>query len=194
MGSGRVNGQSRLVTWGRKRLPLKAQALSFISALVAPSTQVRGAGGLCLWLTHPGSWAGQSAFSSPPLGGQARRIRAASSSLPGRGRGLLHSWQTGTRHAGEAASGWQPGGPHRAPGLCPAAPVTIREHLPALGLPFPICTLRSLVKSVILNFDHTLKSAGEDFPGGAVVKNPPANAGDTGLSPGLGRSHVPWSN
>ena len=33
-----------------------------------------------------------------------------------------------------------------------------------------------------------------DFPGGTVVKNPPANAGDTGLSPGLGRSHMPWSN
>ena len=32
------------------------------------------------------------------------------------------------------------------------------------------------------------------FPGGAVVKNPPANAGDTGLSPGLGRSHMPQSN
>ena len=33
-----------------------------------------------------------------------------------------------------------------------------------------------------------------DFLGGAVVKNPPANAGDTGSSPGLGRSHMPWSN
>ena len=33
-----------------------------------------------------------------------------------------------------------------------------------------------------------------DFPGGAVVKNPPANAGDTGSSPGLGRSHMPRSN
>ena len=32
------------------------------------------------------------------------------------------------------------------------------------------------------------------FPGGAVVKNPPANAGDMGLSPGPGRSHMPWSN
>ena len=31
------------------------------------------------------------------------------------------------------------------------------------------------------------------FPGGAVVENLPANAGDTGLSPGLGRSHVPRS-
>ena len=27
-----------------------------------------------------------------------------------------------------------------------------------------------------------------DFPGGAVVKNPPANAGDTGSSPGPARS------
>ena len=32
------------------------------------------------------------------------------------------------------------------------------------------------------------------FPGGAVVKNPPANAGDTGPSPGPGRSHMPQSN
>ena len=39
-----------------------------------------------------------------------------------------------------------------------------------------------------------VKKWNEDFPGGAVVKNPPANAGDTGLSPGLGRSHVPQSN
>ena len=32
------------------------------------------------------------------------------------------------------------------------------------------------------------------FPGGAVVENLPANAGDTGSSPGLGRSHIPRSN
>ena len=29
-----------------------------------------------------------------------------------------------------------------------------------------------------------------DFPGGAVVKNPHANAGDTGSSPGPGRFHM----
>ena len=29
-----------------------------------------------------------------------------------------------------------------------------------------------------------------DFPGGAVVKNPPANAGHMGSSPGPGRSHM----
>ena len=32
------------------------------------------------------------------------------------------------------------------------------------------------------------------FLGGAVVKNPPANAGETGLIPGPGRSHMPKSN
>ena len=32
------------------------------------------------------------------------------------------------------------------------------------------------------------------FPGGAVVESLPANAGDTGSSPGLGRSHMPQSN
>ena len=34
----------------------------------------------------------------------------------------------------------------------------------------------------------------QDFPGGTVNKNPPASAGDTGLIPGPGRFHVPWSN
>ena len=33
-----------------------------------------------------------------------------------------------------------------------------------------------------------------DFPGGAVVGNLPANAGDTGSSPGPGRCHMPQSN
>ena len=34
----------------------------------------------------------------------------------------------------------------------------------------------------------------KDFLDGAVDKNPPANVGDTGLIPGLGRFHMPWSN
>ena len=34
----------------------------------------------------------------------------------------------------------------------------------------------------------------EDFPGGSVVKNLPANAGDMGSSPGPGRSHMLQSN
>ena len=32
------------------------------------------------------------------------------------------------------------------------------------------------------------------FPGGTVIENLSANAGDTSSSPGLGRSHMPWSN
>ena len=34
----------------------------------------------------------------------------------------------------------------------------------------------------------------QGLPGGALVENLPANAGDTGSRPGLGRSHMPWSN
>ena len=33
-----------------------------------------------------------------------------------------------------------------------------------------------------------------DFPGGTVVRSPPANAGDMGLSPGPGGSHMLRSN
>ena len=33
-----------------------------------------------------------------------------------------------------------------------------------------------------------------DFSGGAVVNNPSAKAGDTGSSPGPGRSHMPRTN
>ena len=32
------------------------------------------------------------------------------------------------------------------------------------------------------------------LPGGTVVKNPPANAGEMGLNPGPGRSHMLQSN
>ena len=39
---------------------------------------------------------------------------------------------------------------------------------------------KSLLKKIVLG-----------FPGGAVVKNLPTNAGDMGSSPGLGRSHMP---
>ena len=43
---------------------------------------------------------------------------------------------------------------------------------------------------ILLDF----KTYSRDFPGGAVVENLPANAGDTGSSPGLGRSHMLRSN
>ena len=41
---------------------------------------------------------------------------------------------------------------------------------------------------------YNLSRMTQGFPGGAVVENLPANAGDTGSSPGLGRSHMPRSN
>ena len=34
-------------------------------------------------------------------------------------------------------------------------------------------------------------TAAPGFPGGTVVESPPADAGDTGLCPGPGRSHMP---
>ena len=41
-----------------------------------------------------------------------------------------------------------------------------------------------LFTSVMLSIYHIVKG----FPGGSVVKNPPANAGDVGLIPGSGKS------
>ena len=38
------------------------------------------------------------------------------------------------------------------------------------------------------------KKSLKGFPGGTVVESLPASAGDTGSSPGLGRSHVPRGN
>ena len=48
-----------------------------------------------------------------------------------------------------------------------------------------------IFESYLLKFKNT-HSGG--FPGGAVVESLPANAGDTGSSPGLGKSHMPRSN
>ena len=39
-----------------------------------------------------------------------------------------------------------------------------------------------------------LKIKTRDFPGVSVVKSPPADAGETGSIPGLGRFHIPRSH
>ena len=44
------------------------------------------------------------------------------------------------------------------------------------------------------NKKNKYKLSLRDFRGGTVVENPPANAGDTGSIPGLGRSHMLRSN
>ena len=57
------------------------------------------------------------------------------------------------------------------------------EFLTAQFLPFSMRAEKGL-----------FKTGAQGFPGGAVVKNPPANAGDTGSSPGPERSHMLRSN
>ena len=47
---------------------------------------------------------------------------------------------------------------------------------------------------ILLKYSLPSEIGSLDFPGGTVVKNPPANAGDTGFSPGPGRSHMPRNN
>ena len=51
-----------------------------------------------------------------------------------------------------------------------------------------------VMKSLMTEAETNVKKFPLGFPGGAVVENLPANAGDTGSSPGLGRSHMPRSN
>ena len=53
------------------------------------------------------------------------------------------------------------------------------------------CILKSLEQQPLKKLHKKYNQKHRDFPGGAVVKNLPANAGDTGLSPAPGRSHMP---
>ena len=55
-----------------------------------------------------------------------------------------------------------------------------------------ICKTGIITSYLFLRINVIIKMWG--FPGGAVVENLPANAGDTGSSPGLGRSRMPRSN
>ena len=70
---------------------------------------------------------------------------------------------------------------------------SILEYKEALGKALPIW----LVHIFLFMFAKDwcmIKIYDQGFPGGAVVENLPANAGDTGSSPGLGRSHMPRSD
>ena len=82
----------------------------------------------------------------------------------------------------------------------PAAP-----HLPSFIPLATVCrrrnhgievTARDATQGFSWSFEDSVlrMSFPRDFPGGAVVGNPPANAGDMGSSPGPGRSHMPRSN
>ena len=80
-----------------------------------------------------------------------------------------------------------------------------RENFQDLGLSkefLYFCTkntIRKLKKNNELNLIKiknfcSSKKPVKGFPGGTVVESLPANAGDTGSSPGLGGSHMPWSD
>ena len=59
------------------------------------------------------------------------------------------------------------------------------------------CNLRenwATETSIYVHIQSPTKSPLGGFPGSSVVKNLPANAGDTGSIPDLGRSHMPQSN
>ena len=64
---------------------------------------------------------------------------------------------------------------------------------------FIVCHLTFVINNIYIslndvNPDYRYKILKwQGFPGGAVVKNLPANAGDMGLSPSPGRSHMPLS-
>ena len=49
-------------------------------------------------------------------------------------------------------------------------------------------TVAAVIGTITLKNNLTLSSKVEGFPGGSVAKNLPANAGDTGSTPGSGRS------
>ena len=54
--------------------------------------------------------------------------------------------------------------------------------------------IKEHIKERLRGYFLKIKSNKLGFPGGAVVESLPADAGDTGSSPGLGRSHMPRSN
>ena len=63
-------------------------------------------------------------------------------------------------------------------------------HCFAIKIYFIILKFKK-IRSLKQNLNYLLL---RDFSGGTVVKNPPANVGDTGSSPGPGRSHMPLSH
>ena len=91
------------------------------------------------------------------------------------------------------------------PGLEPVSPALAGRFSTAAppGKPLKFLFLvknilyRLLCDDTVILFEYShfmFKKNSPGFPGGAVVESLPANAGDTGSSPGLGGSHMPWSN
>ena len=67
------------------------------------------------------------------------------------------------------------------------------NHIYIKGL-YPEYTKNSYSSIITQQVTQVKNAERGGFPGGTVVENPPANAGDTGSSPGPGRSHMLRSN
>ena len=80
----------------------------------------------------------------------------------------------------------------------------VNIHMPNIGAPKYIKQILTHLKGrmdnntvIVKDLNTSLSTMNRSFmgfPGGTVVKNPPANAGDTGSIPNPGRSHMPQSN
>ena len=70
-------------------------------------------------------------------------------------------------------------------------PAVIGALCTLLLLHFPTLPQGNHYPGVGVSFPRTMC---QGIPGGAVVKNLPANAGDVSAIPGPGRFHMPWSN
>ena len=78
----------------------------------------------------------------------------------------------------------------------------LRKDLSLQILPHIVVKLQNIKNSEMISKERNIiykgrkyqKEVRGGFPGGAVVEGLPAGAGDTGSSPGLGRSHMPRSN
>ena len=71
------------------------------------------------------------------------------------------------------------------------APCYILMYLNALNHNDVVFVIKKCVPIKGTNEELLMKNNSKDFPGGAVDKNPPANAEDTRSIPGLVISHMP---
>ena len=105
---------------------------------------------------------------------------------------LLLLWSTGSRHAGSVVVAHRLRGMWDLPrpGLEPMSPALVDGFLTTV----PPGRWQNIYTSLsgISSFSQRIPCRG--FPGGTVVKNPPANAEEIGSSPCPGRSHMLRSN
>ncbi|KAJ8775615.1 hypothetical protein J1605_001335 [Eschrichtius robustus] len=163
-----------------QKRPLKLKGVAELSMTEQRQGQTPGSDGN----EHKGQgeevWPGKVDLGPGGLGGDAANGEDPEESIQNpqtESRGLNRDLDTLMEHYECPESAGQTGFP---------APGNILLHTPLCLL------LRQCFSKQCALILHLIKCRG--FPGGAVVENLPANAGDTGSSPGLGRSHMPRSN